>query len=317
MRAMKKYLSIIMLSAILFSCETVVDIDVPFDSRLLVVNAVLDIDSLMKARVSRSMHVLEDPWRANTQIENAQVEISEVSGAGIHPLFHRENGFYFAENNVAESGKTYRIRVSAPNFETLEGITTIPHPVGIRDFSVSDERIKINQSSSEYNEVRFTIDDPAGQDNYYLIQYFSYIPMYRYDHNTGDIIFQGISKERIYPLVQDPLLKQINGADILITDEFFRGNSFNVIAYINANACFWGNCRLPDGSLIEEFVVEVELRSINRDYYLFLSSLDLQMQTSGDPFAEPAPVYSNIENGLGIFAGYSKDTAQFVVKNSE
>ncbi|MFP4340863.1 MAG: DUF4249 family protein [Cyclobacteriaceae bacterium] len=41
--------------------------------------------------------------------------------------------------------------------------------------------------------------------------------------------------------------------------------------------------------------------------YLCFQSTGLQLDTDGNPFAEPVPVYNNIMGGYGIFAGFSQD----------
>ena len=48
----------------------------------------------------------------------------------------------------------------------------------------------------------------------------------------------------------------------------------------------------------------LNVRAINAEYFKFYQTLGLQSVLSEDPFAEPVNVYSNIENGFGVFAGY-------------
>ncbi|MGB3076314.1 MAG: DUF4249 family protein [Chitinophagales bacterium] len=45
----------------------------------------------------------------------------------------------------------------------------------------------------------------------------------------------------------------------------------------------------------------VELTSTDRSTFLYNESLRIQNNTEGNPFAEPAPVFNNIEMGYGIF----------------
>lgn len=42
------------------------------------------------------------------------------------------------------------------------------------------------------------------------------------------------------------------------------------------------------------------LRKVSHSYYQYKETKHLQDKLSGDPFAEPVPVYNNIENGVGI-----------------
>jgi hypothetical protein len=45
------------------------------------------------------------------------------------------------------------------------------------------------------------------------------------------------------------------------------------------------------------------LHNISKSYYYYRTSLELYQSASGNPFAQPVQVYSNIENGFGVFAG--------------
>jgi hypothetical protein len=50
----------------------------------------------------------------------------------------------------------------------------------------------------------------------------------------------------------------------------------------------------------------VTLRTISEDFYNYKITGSLHDNSSGNPFAQPVNVYKNIENGFGIFAGYSE-----------
>ena len=49
--------------------------------------------------------------------------------------------------------------------------------------------------------------------------------------------------------------------------------------------------------------VRVYLHNISKSYYYYRTSLELYQSASGNPFAQPVQVYSNIESGFGVFAG--------------
>jgi hypothetical protein len=60
--------------------------------------------------------------------------------------------------------------------------------------------------------------------------------------------------------------------------------------------------------------VYVQLHVINEDYFEFLLSLEKYNETYENPFAEPVMVFSNIENGLGLFSSYSTYTDSIYVE---
>ena len=53
--------------------------------------------------------------------------------------------------------------------------------------------------------------------------------------------------------------------------------------------------------------VTIILRTITREQFEYLRTQELQRYHADNPFSEAVPVCSNVENGLGIFAGYSAD----------
>jgi hypothetical protein len=57
----------------------------------------------------------------------------------------------------------------------------------------------------------------------------------------------------------------------------------------------------------------VYLKSLEEDYYQYEKSKHLYYENGDgdDPFTEPVLIYSNVENGLGVFGGFSSDTTSF------
>ena len=55
----------------------------------------------------------------------------------------------------------------------------------------------------------------------------------------------------------------------------------------------------------EDTYIIVKLLTISQDIYRYIISHNLNEQVGGDPFAQPVQVYSNVENGLGLFSGYT------------
>ena len=53
--------------------------------------------------------------------------------------------------------------------------------------------------------------------------------------------------------------------------------------------------------------VIVQVLTFPKDYYLYLKSVEVFNNADGNPFAEPADLYSNFENGTGIFSIYQVD----------
>jgi hypothetical protein len=61
----------------------------------------------------------------------------------------------------------------------------------------------------------------------------------------------------------------------------------------------------------DSITVFFDLISIDRNAYLYYLSFARHMWNQGDPFAEPVVVYTNIENGIGVFGSSSVFTKSF------
>ena len=54
---------------------------------------------------------------------------------------------------------------------------------------------------------------------------------------------------------------------------------------------------------LQTLTLSIYLHNISKSYYYYRISLELYQNASGNPFAQPVQVFSNIENGFGVFAG--------------
>ncbi len=62
--------------------------------------------------------------------------------------------------------------------------------------------------------------------------------------------------------------------------------------------------RIIDGQLIKNDIVLLRIAHINENTYKFWRSVERMSNSNNNPFAEPMNLSSNINNGLGIWAGY-------------
>ncbi|MFK7937419.1 MAG: DUF4249 family protein, partial [Saprospiraceae bacterium] len=59
----------------------------------------------------------------------------------------------------------------------------------------------------------------------------------------------------------------------------------------------------------------IELRSTSEDYHLYNQSISDAFQSSGEPVDQPVIIYTNVENGYGVFGGYSVVSDSLKVTN--
>ena len=62
--------------------------------------------------------------------------------------------------------------------------------------------------------------------------------------------------------------------------------------------------RIIDGDIVKADIVLLRISHVNIQTYKFLRGAYLMENSNGNPFAEPINLSSNIDGGLGIWAGY-------------
>lgn len=270
----------------LTACELIVDIDVPFNEAHLTINSFFNVDSLWTASLSINQGILDaSPAR---RIENGLIIIYE-GDTPVDTLTHIVNGVYRSDDEKPILGRTYEIRASRADYKPISGRSHTPIPSSVTKADIT-ESITIDGHPESIIRVTFT-DDPLTV-NYYQI--FLEAEQEWIDPFTGMI---KTSRVRLSIESDDPIVQNNNtiGYDgIFLRDILFNGGE--------------GIVSFKTSSSNTEFypAIIVTLRTVSEDYYNYKITGSLQDNSSDNPFAQPVNVYNNIDNGFGIFAGYSE-----------
>lgn len=308
------------LALLALSCETTIDVDIPREESRLVVNAILEADSSIRMHLSGSRFSLDNepvwPVQSAEVIlfeDGLQVAVLEENNAGMNG----EMGWY-QSLYMPKAGHSYSIRATKNGFQPVEAETFIGEPVSISDLDYSylvlEQVIEIDGIPTTYrqkqlDDISVLIDDPAGEENYYEIIIYQDAVRYLWDYSGTEPVPYDTIRQRYntYLSSDDPVVAggeffdddgTFYGRSLIFSDETFDGRSYRVRFSYDGSGGF-----SEDGSL--KYLVF--LRSLHREQYLYIKSLQLQRDTEGNPFAEPVPVYNNIVGGYGIFTGFSHD----------
>lgn len=292
---------------LLGSCEKTIEMDISNNPIRLVVNSFLNEDSVFIVRVSRSQYVLDDSLP--TLISDAKVLIYE-DGIIKDTLMFNNHGKYRSKIVKPVAGKKYKIEVSKAGYNTVTSYTYLPVPVSIISVDTF-RRTNLDQwnYSTTYWVARVNFTDPLNEENYYILSsyangstsYYNQLSFYinspiieaiSYDYDMSDmnLVDEGIN---LYPESES---KRYYTTYALFSDNAIRGKneSFDLEFYSGDI----GYSNFPMSTF------KLQLYSISKDYYLYIKSVALYRSSSG-PFTEKVQVYNNINEGFGIFAGYS------------
>jgi len=321
-KKMKKFIIISFLFALIFSsCEKTIIIEIPDNGRKLVLNSLFSNDSVLSLSLIKSKYILDNSYNDNYRYEYDSISNAKVSlFAGdqfIEQLNEVSKGKY-QSNYIMKSGVNYKIKVEAEGFPELSAESQIPEKTDILNLDVYETR-----DEEGYETTGFTLrfKDNPDETNYYLIEAFERVTRRDVDWETGtDTIISYINSLYVYSSDPNTISDDwglSNG--ILVNDEILNGQDYFLKFFAYSSSYYYydeyGNY-VPDENVISINYI-VYLNSVSEDYYLYYKSLSKHLIAQDEFFMEPVQVYTNIENGFGIFAGYSTDVDSVVLENNQ
>ena len=288
------------------SCETIVGIDLPEGNSVLTMNALINNND----NIAVSLHASKGIFEAGElqAVENGTVTLIGSDGTNISvdtPEFDGEN-FYLRVYTfplVPKPDVIYTLRATAPGFEEVEAITFIPNETEI----ISVDTSSVFTKGYREGQINITFQDNSATEDSYEFKFYALV--YAIDTTDGQFTYVPVVQE-IYAYFSSPT-DFFGGGDneLLLKDELFNGREYTQRINYDYQIPFLLGDTMPNDSidlskLVSTYLI-TELRTLSEDYYLFQSTYTTYQFSSGDPFAQPVQVYNNVENGFGIFAGFS------------
>ena len=306
---MKKIL-IFLCSILLFSCqEQVVELDIPGHTPFLVVNGIFDTDTLMFLHVSNSVGSFQQGeinsisdanvllYENNIFLDSMRVDFNNQDFINIFedgPFWAADENkpiYYYSYDALPQFGSTYSVEISHPNFETVYAQTKVPNQIQLAELEIVDNSDQSEDYSSTLNLSFF--DDP-NTNNYYRINLYRNT---QYEDESGEIV------RKEYPLElfsNDPSFSQgipfdgysFSGRRVFFSDDLFNGAQKEI--------SFDFEYKIDYGT---KDTITLQLTSFGEEAFNYYNS----MENNNDRFfsdigTEPVPIFSNVENGAGVFA---------------
>ena len=293
---MKRLLILLSISLAYISCEKVIPFDGDVNTPKLVINSVFESDSTFKVHVSSSRSVIDTASFNN--IDDAIVSIKDDNENIIETLNHIENGFYKGQTFPQEN-QTYILEVNHPDYADITASDSLPSPITINSVDTSTIIDPINGNRLQ---ISMNFDDPENTQNYYLIETYS-VNEYLVIKNSDTTEYE-LDTTKQFMVLTDEVFQ--NGGSPwreqgLFNDLLFNGQNKTLELEIPNDS--WSGSEDGYDWSYQTLTLRLYLHNITLSYYYYRTSLELFQNASGNPFAQPVQVYSNIENGFGVFAG--------------
>jgi len=296
-------------------CEKEIKIHIDLFKHKPVINCILDTDTIVSVTVSQSTPMGDT---LSASIDDALV-ILYMDNQIIDTLINIGKGKYSSFNKRPLPGHSYMINASIPGFENVLVQDSIPELVSLNDayyiFPAGND-----VAGDPYLEFVINFDDNGRINNYYEAVFYaktnSLVNFFTHDSITYINKFTNF-------LSNDAVLIDEGDIDyhpvtIFFSDRMFNGKNVTIRAkaFNFGYGYNFGQIGSPGKYKIVEF------RSISYAYYqyrkfwtrhLFNQGISLDVRDSEELrdflfTGEPVNMYTNVKNGYGIFAGYSKSS---------
>lgn len=257
---MKKFIkSILILTLIgLFSCEDVIDVEVPTAKSRLVIEASIDWE---KGTVGNNQTVklsTVTPYfdtTSNNGVSGASVSVMNTN-SGEEFIFEDQNdGTYTTSNFVPVINDSYTLEVIY-NGEVYTGIETL---ISVAEINRVEQSLE-GGFDDELLDVTIYWDDPENEENFYFTKFFE--------------------EGELFPSLEDESDEFTNGNEM---DEFFENEEEDE----DGNPTEF----MPGDE------VTISLYGVSERYYNYLQLLIEQYDSGGDPFsATPSEIRGNCIN---------------------
>ena len=287
--------------------RTVVELDVPDIPDQLVVNSFYTPDSNWTVQITESRYVLDDDLLPF--VDGATVRLYQ--GTNLLAETAVGDSGYYQLPFLPESSVDYTLEVSHPAFPAATAETALNPAVPLTSLSLDLPDNLMGVESMLSGELTFT--DPAGVTNrYQLILYSTIEYPYALDP-MGDTLWERFTYPNYFQLGANDSEELIDvNPDVfwfmpgqVFSDEIFEGQTVTLPIEINNDAA-----HLPPGA---KWTLLAEFQTLSEDYYQYAFSYGVQRRAQGNPFAQPAQVFTNVAGGLGIVAGYTRAQITFKV----
>ncbi|TWF45376.1 uncharacterized protein DUF4249 [Chitinophaga polysaccharea] len=269
------FVGAILLVCFLQACEKRENVTLLYEGNKIVVNTLIQPDSVIYTRVTRSVpsNVLIDG--NNTDVSGASVQLLEDGVPLASPEVQTIKGMsYYVSGSKAVLGKRYEVRVAVPGMQAVTAMDTLPAaPLA------SAAAAQINS-----NRIRFTLKDCPTANNYYRIRIYISNP----DGSDGSF-----AQFRLDPAFNNNLVDffaQGASSSLIMSDERFNGKEVNFVLQTN-------------NPIAATTQITLEVSALTYNTYQYLNTLTTQLRSGEAVISQPVRVFTNVANGYGIVGG--------------
>lgn len=287
------------------------EFDPKFDSlgKKVVVNSLFRSDTTMYVHVGLSSAYDESP----IIVDAAELWLYEDDSLIVYQ--NTKTGHFFSMNYIPKIEKEYKIEVLVPGFDKVSAVSSIPANAFVSDFTCKLlPGFSPDGWGHQNSEVKLVFKDSYEYENFYELHF----------------VFGADANKTVWGLENSPMTAYMKDLSIITDSDldyqpnqyYFTDRLFNGLIKTVELSYLGGKEYTNEGFVYKPF--QAIFKSVSSEYYQFRKSWTIHQfnkngntQNLNDPMTlfflgDPVKMYSNINGGLGIFAGYNR---QFIPLN--
>ena len=266
--------------------ELVTDIDFPDQEPKVVVHSFISPADTATMVLLTWSKPISKPGTAGIQfIEDASVQINDRNGNMAQLLYDPERKLYSVSANEFQTlaDQEYHLRVDVPGHPLIRASAYVP----IANQSLTFHRLDTLPSAGLERvvvEYSFT-DKPGERENFYAPKAYRQVAVYDWENDTTKL---------------HQIMMFTTYGDNYISNNGKEGDTFQ----LRAETYIYNDPFGPDSDQDVQNPITILLLTTDAHYYKYHRGLENYYPD--DFFSEPVHIYSNIDGGLGVFAGYNQ-----------
>lgn len=280
---------------------TACDISIPLPEKeveqVVVANALFSPDSIWQVQLTKSFAL----YQAG-QVEfiaNARVEVRDIDQGISTKLRHQRNGIYTTEEGAPIANNKYELIAQVEELKSIRAINQIPTP-----FTATVENYRFtNYRNLPSYLFQLKIEDTTQEANFYLVEVTYLI-------EKKDGLFT--EKATHFSLDPNSDNESVTIDHIALKQSYLRDANFDGQAYLTeiGASSFMFN-QLTD---IEQVTAIISIKSISQEGYQHAKTVEEFEKSDSFSSPESINIFSNIDNGFGVFAGFTEQRIEVKLK---
>lgn len=289
----------------------------------LVVIGFAEPDAPPTMHVSKSISLTESI--GYYPIENAVFKVYENSTNNLLGVLEIDANDYYTNSTITfQEGEFYRVEVEADGFERATANFELPDKTIILDVT-NDLRQENNDFDSYYTnyfDINVQVETSNKELEYFEVELYQHVFLYEidefgnitdsieeirsvnfYSQSTGVFAIREYGDYYLLPSQE----YEVGGEAFYLSNEFISGDviSFNLKVPVD-------NYYYYDGQYSDNATYKYTLffNKVDKNIFKYAASRARQGETEYNPFVEQVSIFTNVESGLGIVGGRTKNSVQ-------